>query len=248
MKVAILGSGISGLLAAWACQSSDVDYEVYSTDAAPPKPFGFTFLHSPCGIPLQPQTLIQIVVPPDVSVEEASKFYSKKVYGTNVIGSSLPYVFANPEIEIYNMSEAVKFLWNATHRKRKTFRDLDEVIRFSEGFDVTFSTIPIDRLDHDTHYFFVESFVEIRKFDAPCHNVVFYNGGVNAVAYRWGHLFGQYFEEKRERPGTPVRKVAFVKNMPEVPSNLILCGRYGAWDKSILSHNVYDMVLEKIDG
>lgn len=49
--IAILGSGVSGLFAAWACFLSDKEFVILSNTLQKPNVFGFVYLHSKCRLP-----------------------------------------------------------------------------------------------------------------------------------------------------------------------------------------------------
>lgn len=251
-NIAIIGSGISGLMVAWACEQSSVGYAVYTDKVVKPKVAGFMYLHDACGMPLQQYELTQRIVPEGVDISDAAKFYSMRIYGTEMIGNSLPSIAENPVVKIWNMTEAVDHIWEHIEGKvkRKTFRDLDHILDFSEDYDLVFSTVPLDKMDKRCGvYFYNECYVET-KLESKCtRNWVEYNGGDEHLRpHRWGCLFGHSFSESNSKPGKIMKKVAFGKNYPDVPENVILCGRYGAWDKTILVDDVYRMVREKLNG
>ena len=251
-KVAVLGCGISGLMAAWACEEMGIDYAIF--DAKPKKPsvFGFMFLHKPCGIPLKASKLRQLIVPNDISISQASYLYSKKVYDSEFVESSLSSVIKNSVLDIYDMSKAINFLWARCKDKveQKVFADIGGAVDFSKSFDLTFFTLPLNKLDSSGTYYYTDSFVLTGKVGYG-DNFVFYDlRENNPLAYRWGYLFDHIFIESRLKlsGSRKVKKVVFSENLPEVPGNFILCGRYGAWDKKVLVHNVYEKVREILNG
>ncbi len=251
MKAIIFGSGLSGLFAAWACESKGVDYVVYTDRVVKPKVKGFVYLHEKCGLPVSSSKLRQIVQPENVSCDQASDYYSQMVYASPSIPNSMKYVYDNPVVTIWNMSEAVDHIWGviSDRVKLRTMRDLDEVLSVTtKEANVGFSTIPLTDLDKEGIYYSVESYVTVTPDPTASVDFVCYNGGLkDEKAYRWGSINGQAFRESREKPGKSVRKVVFAKYMPRVPDNLHLVGRFGAWDKSQMAHVVYDKVTRVID-
>ena len=251
MKVAILGCGMSGLMAAWACHRRNVRFEIFADRSLFPKSYGFAFLHSNCDMPLKVCQLKQMIVPPEVEITEASKFYSLLVYGTEKLENSLTAAALHPDLTIWNIDEAAAFLFSqfAKQIQIKKLENLDGVIKFSESYDLIFSTIPLDVLDKQGNYSYVQSFLTVQPSN-DVRNIVFYNGGISLAdgVYRWGTLFGTYFEEGKKKTDISVKKVITAENLPSVPENVILCGRYGSWNKRVLLHDVYSLALEKLDG
>lgn len=251
MKALIFGSGLSGLFAAWACHEKGVDYVVYTDKVAKPKVKGFVYLHHHCGLPVKSTLLRQIVLPEGVDPFKASDFYSKMVYASPDIPNSLLSVYREPVVTIWNMEQAVDYIWGVIGDKVKlrTVRDLDEVLDITtREADIGFSTIPLTEIDKNGIYYFVESYVTVTPDQTSTEDVVYYNGGLtDEKAYRWGTINGQKFRESRDKPGRIVRKVVFARYMPRVPDNLRLVGRYGAWDKTQMAHVVYEKVTKALD-
>jgi len=252
MKAVIFGSGLSGLFAAWACHEKGIDYVVYTNRVEKPKVRGFMYLHHHCGLPVRSALLTQVVVPEGVDPEKASKFYSNLVYKNPETPNSLKYAYNEPIVTIWNMTQAVNHIWELIRSrvKLRTIRDLDEVISITgKEAEIGFSTIPLPKLDREGLYYFVDSYVTVALKPEAKENIVYYNGGlVGESAYRWGVINGQRFSESREKPGVTVHKVVFANYMPHVPDNVMLVGRYGAWDKSQMAHIVYEKVKKALES
>jgi hypothetical protein len=252
MKVIILGSGISGLFAAWACEQSGVNrnfIEIFSNDVKKPKAFGFQYLHDPCGIELGSHVLNEEILQKHVPIDACSSLYSLKLYGSmNVYNSVTKLSSHSATSVIWNMNEAIDFLWNRYfHRiNDMTIHDANELIELSKKYDLVFSTIPLDKLYHNLSFQYRQSYVIVLS-TSNSKNSVFYNVSPESHIYRSGTIFGEFFIESNVRltyceSSIEVKKVITKTSGINLPNNVHLIGRYGSWDKSVMAHDVYDTV------
>ncbi len=249
--IAILGSGPSGLMAAWACLISGKDFVIYSKTSDKPTVSGFSYLHESCNLPLQKYKLNQIFFGSDsVCVHDLSVAYNKKVYNKEEISSSFIKQFSYGEfVDIYNLNEAIDIIWDLVCSKIK-IRDIStkpELLNVSSCFDTCVSTIPFNIFCKECS--FVTSSYILSHADNSDLNYCMYNPFNTSKWYRKGKLFNTYFEEYANTAGN-IKKVLTVNSevFKDFPKNILFCGRYGSWDKSVLTHDVYNTILGKIIG
>ena len=168
-----------------------------------------------------------------------------KVYNNFDTYNSLTKInkYSGTEI-IWNINEAIEILWNRYNKsiEIRDFNGLSDLENISKEYDIVFNTIPLSQFDyscvHSTSYVLVFDTILIQ-------NKVFYDISPNSSIYRTGSLFGQFFIESTTPllSSIPVKKVASTEHRVKFPENVYLMGRYGAWNKSILAHDVYYEVL-----
>lgn len=253
MKVAVLGSGISGLFTCWACESRGISTDSIDIISLPYKPTarGFQYLHKPCELNLRPYLLEEDIVPNYFPKTVSSSLYSFKVYGRPDIPNSIDRSSSFPVISsVYNMNEAISILWDKyEHRiKSREIRGLNDLSRYSKEYDKVFSTIPI--YNYISHYNLESVISYISTFNVDsCENFVKYDLNVDSSIIRFGSIFSEFFIEsiKPLNIGNTFHKVDKVikcNKEVDIPNNVILLGRYGSWDKTEMAHTVYEKVLE----
>jgi hypothetical protein len=252
MSIAIFGSGISGLLAFWACEQSGFsvkDISMFSDKIDKPLALGFQYLHSSCGIGLKSYTLLEEMLHKEYPMDVSSILYSLKVYGKEDVPNSITKIAGhyNKVSQIYNMNEAIDLLWKRYSGQIIIDKvdSMGELVEKSKKFKIAFSSIPLNCLLAPDYFEYSKTFVS--TFDTnEIKNKVYYDVSLNSPIIRQGSLFGKYFIESVEAPkiGNAIlmKKVASCTLDLHIPNNLYLIGRYGAWDKSILAHNVYEDV------
>lgn len=260
MNALILGAGPSGMMAAHA--ASHRGYHVTIWDRDPDKTrrnSGVYFLHEDCFLALDAVDVQQRVLGSDgMSSAELAAAYGDKVYGSAAKVSKVSVVGANSQTVIrgYNSGQAIARLWDfyGGQVEKQNVADLHEVQWGLERYDVVISTIPFPVL---FPYVGVSSEqVWIKWGQAPPDEAfVFYNVNPHAPWYRCSAIFGVFTMEyahgykptrtKGYRVGQ-VTKVIRRHRDPIVPERLILTGRYGAWNKSFLTHTVFSHVLQEL--
>jgi hypothetical protein len=254
MKVAIYGAGVSGLIAAWACEKRGVDrVDIFSDAIRKPEAFGFNYLHRPCDLEyirygLLSQSILQREIPADV----CSNLYSLKLYGeTGVVNSVGKLAEYGARKMIWNMEDAINFLWDKYQQviSISRIRDLEDLSSRSSDYDIVFSSIPLNKLCLDGGSFeSAESFVTVFPTDSN-NNEVFFDVDIESSICRYGTIWNKFFVESTKKLFIGSRKMLKVISYDgkiDLPENVHLIGRYGEWDKKILAHNVYESVLEII--
>lgn len=243
MKVAVLGCGPAGLLAAHAAGRAGADLVIYSDKAEPSRIGGAQFLHR--AIPG-----ITYYEPDDqcdfrhLGTREA---YAKKVYGdpnADVSWGSYP----EGDNPVWNMQRAYNSLWE----QYAEFIVVEEVnsrvlLDISRQNDVVFSCIPAPALcNHGGSCLFTSQQVWIQQRDNHFKNLrcsIVYNGFADQDWYRWSSLFGTTFFEY---PSEVANSFKVSKPLwtncpgPTYADNVIRLGRYGLWEKHQLIHHAYE--------
>lgn len=162
-KVAILGAGISGLLAAWALERLNIPFLVFDKgpkEALPRIVPGCVYLHDPCNLPasaLRKATMWTQVLPPgpinQIPPETYSQLYHRKIWGTSYdyVQNSVDGLFVDHRTgvvgqfnQIFSMNAALAFLY-ARFRNKVMIKDLgadDVQLLLNAGMKVI-STIPM---------------------------------------------------------------------------------------------------------
>ena len=253
-RVAIAGSGISGLMAAWACEKSGmwIDGIIYSNSLIKPIVSGFQYLHEECELPLSHSSVLyESIVSNNYPFDICADLYSHKVYGKFGIHNSISKLEkSNSEKRIWNLQEANDFLWlkYKDNIKERNFVEFEDLQQLGLEFDLVISTIPMDVFFPQCES--VDAYVMVKRTEEKS-NKVFYDISPENSIYRYGHVFGDFFIESKDKIFENSRKVK--KVIPstyacDIPENMLITGRYGEWNKSVLANDVFDKVKEFLNG
>lgn len=257
MRVAVLGCGPTGLVAAHAIRQAGHDAHIYSKKR---KSFihGAQYLHAPIdGVPVNNPMRIKYVM------QGEPEEYLKKVYKGNWDGS-ISDDLRDQEHLAWDIRAAYGWLWmhysdmitdiefRATyfHSMYKDFLDV---------FDLVINTLPRQALCVGGHVF---KSTEIWALgDAPedgrfvpmnCElgNVI-YNGLPEPSWYRLSNIFGyKTVEWPNHSKKPPIEGVALaekpISHNCDCWPDLRHTGRFGAWDRTKLVHTSYNDVIEMI--
>lgn len=265
MRVAVLGAGPSGLLAAWAVVNAGHEPVIF--DKNPRKPDGSTagvyYLHEPCNLPLRSRA-VAIHVSGGADSEERRRSYALKVYGDTSTEVSIPSY--NSVQTAYDGMQAMDFCWDIVG-KFVNQKDIvgwgpphsASILGYAEDFQLVINTIPLNILIPEV--FWKWEIATIYRSTAPAdESYMMYQANLQIPWYRASAIFGQFTLEypgtysdlpsSAESGGKYVRVKKVVPSpdaMPEVPENVLLTGRYGAWDKNKLSHDAFYDVCDWFD-
>ena len=250
MKVAILGCGPAGLLAAHACSSWADEVEIYTKDAVPSYISGAQYLHS--SIPLltskSPFAMIKYV---RFGTKEG---YASKIYGSEDAPSSWDKF--PDEVPAWPLQEYYDLLWD---RWRKNMRELDvdefRIKDLAGEYDYVFSSVPLPSIMPGGTFTTERVWISNKPSRATDPMTIVYNGFQTESWYRRSNLFGH---ESIECPQSAkaeelaflgegwvlVRKPVACTQQQILPSNVELIGRYGRWEKGQLVDHVYKQVWE----
>lgn len=263
MKVAVLGAGPAGLLAAWAV--IDTGHEPVVLEKNPHKPDGKTagvyFLDDKCNLPIRRRE-VEILTSGGQDVVERQRSYERKVYG-DLHRETKPYHVGPTRQVGYDGMQALGLCWDIVHPfiRRQEVADWNEVMRCCEEYEVVVNTIPLDVLLPDREWRHQRAL--IYRATAPDEeSYVLYNSNPCVSWYRASAVFGVFTLEyphgvrledvkKEGSTGTYVRVKKVVDSplaMPvDLPDNLLLTGRFGAWAPRKNSHHAYYDVVKRFD-
>jgi len=255
-SVAILGSGLAGMLAAKAIQDMKVkwDFTLFSKDKKLHKPKGFVMLHDKCGIKTLDDATIKVVQ------KGRENKYKNKLNYDGMINSSWKSGLADYYVHGWDIRDANKFLHNIYRTKFSeleiTPNNINDILR---DYDYVISTIPPDNLTEDITLKYSKVYIrevkdDYKKVEQP---VVYYHGdlvpGTRVTLNLWGKSWVEYgkLAPRRFFSGDieleDFRKPVSASGTMPSADNLILAGRYGLWNKNILSHQVYYRIKGMID-
>ena len=243
MKVAILGSGFSGIFSALACIHRGVSFDIYSDNLNKPRAIGFQYLHDKCNLDLVDHELDEFII-------GEGNDYSYKIYGNNY--SSIVDVVGKKTI--YSLDEAANKVWslicsNITYFKISGYNSIKEIIN---SYDYVISSVPLyfiagDKYEHRDIFCYT-------KLVSLYFNYVIYNGISTDSITRVGCVFHNIFMESLlALPNMDgfschvLKKVITKEVKPNIADNILLIGRYGSWNKKYLIHNSYYETLRIID-
>jgi len=245
MIVAILGSGITGLLAAKALCDGGFEknsIDILTKEKQPPKPRGFTILHDNCGMELD---MTEVSIKKVGSVE---KYKQKLNYAEGVECSWNRYI-EDRRMYGYNMFQALNILHRIYRDNIHKFTIKPSNFKtIKEHYDVIILTIPPNCLYNlDNHNFKMESteiwIAQAKSEDYYADTEVVYYGDDSVVLRLSKNIFGWDFVEYcKSIDDKNVQKVTKpIKISRELPQdkNIIYTGRYGKWNKRTLAHQTY---------
>jgi len=246
-KVAIIGAGPAGLLAAYAVESQGCAATIYAPEVRE-RFLGAQVLHR--AIPgltgVFADAMVQITKWGEESV------YRDKVYGSvNLDGPTS-----------WDEYQGALAVWNMTHTNRKLldlFRD-KIVIRHVQPahipmilrtYSAIINTAPAKVFcEYPGLHVFPDVGVTIigEAHDVIAHNQIIYNGTEYDNWYRSSNLFGhgstEYPADLEVLGGSHVRKPLWTDCDCHLSPRYFRAGRYGCWQKGVLAHDGYDTGIQ----
>lgn len=236
MKVAIIGGGIVGRLAAWACMTTGHTPTIFDRIPEAVIPRGFVYLHENCDLPLKENPIWTITT----GSEEG---YALKVYGNSNQKTSFSHYDLYPHTLGYEPAECLNILNGLQHGMVKdvNFENIDEILKLREsGYDKIIFTLPLPQFCKG-NYPSIKGSVGVYKLNEgeTLNNFCVYSGDLLIPWNRSGSMFGYAF---REFPTVVAGHRVVIKvqpgDSPPVYENVLFTGRYGSWSKQ-LSHESY---------
>lgn len=247
-KVAVLGCGPAGLLAAHAVQIAGLSPDIFSVYK--PSPIGGAqFLHRaiPGITDEEPDGKVYFV---HVGTEMG---YAQKVYGHPEAPTSWD-AYRDGEHDVWNMRRAYARLWAGYEDKIiDGALDADKVEAISRSYPLTLSTVPLKAICGQRHEFTGQDVWITEEDRFTDENMIVYNGLSEAPWYRASRIFGvsgvEYPSEMAAVslwPKSPVRITKPLKNNCTCHPEVTMLGRYGKWQKGELIHHAYEGALKAI--
>lgn len=260
MRVAVLGCGPAGLMAAHAVAESGNEPVVFSKKRKS-EMFGSQYLHKP--IPGVTDRDAHVTV--DYMLRGTPEAYRRKVYGRNWDGTVSPEDLTEMH-EAWDIRTTYDKLWEMYS---DLVEDVDvdpagvKFIKDRTDIDLVINTIPLASLCWQGHSFRAQEVVAAG--DAPSRGIdvgtvyhcppdtVICNGDEMPTWYRISRIFDHTTVEWPQGTKPPIGSASKVLKptahncdcWPEV----FKLGRYGSWTKGVLSHTAFDRTMERmIDG
>lgn len=251
MKVAVLGCGPTGLIAAHAAAINGEEVHIFSK-ARKSEMFGAQYLHMP--IPGATPTDAKHI---DYILYGDPDAYRRKVYGDDYNGTVSPEEYTG-ESEAWDIRATYDELWRMyaqyIHDVIIDPLALDEIM---PDFDLVISSVPAPVLCrfHGMHAFHYKEIWALGDapergqsvpYDCP-DNTVICNGNDSPSWYRMSKLFGyKTVEWSNVKPPFPVaaaRKPLY--NNCDCFPEVMRVGRFGKWTKGVLTHHAYQEVMDR---
>lgn len=259
--VVILGAGPSGMMAAHAASQCGYEVKIYDKDPNfQSKTSGLFYLHDSCSLLIDCKTISQTILGAyRLTDEEIIRQYGEKVYGKNIEGLSILDAKQHGVILAYNAQQAIERLWDlyghlVSKYDVKSLLQVEKDLAPECGMKII-STIPVNFLfpNIDCQY----ETAWCRMAEAPKDDAfIFYSISPNHLWYRASAMFGIFVQEfpssapivlrsDESREGYTIFGIQKVIGKVKLPKSkkVLFAGRYGAWDKTQLVHNVYERVI-----
>lgn len=253
MKVAILGCGPAGLVAAQAALSTNKAYVEIFSKKVPSQLYGSQYLHAP--IPG-----IFSGYPVDVSYQlrgGTHREYQEKVYGDNPHVKSVSTEDLEQDHQAWDIREMYRNLWERWEPFiTDTTINPDTVKPIIAGYDLVVSTLHRFSLCTEGHTFDGEEIWAAGStpdrelpYRTPANSIIC-DASSDIAWYRLSNVFGYTTVEWPIGRKPPIPGLAKVVKpvwhncdcLPEV----LHVGRYGEWRKGALVHEVYPQVVDAV--
>lgn len=254
-SVAILGCGPSGLMVAHAAEMLGWDFQVYSKKRKSHL-FGSQYLHKP--IPGMTECHAAIV---EYHLEGTPEEYRRKVYGDSWDGTVSPEDLEHDHYA-WDIRQTYDKMWEVYEDQIYELHaeNVRSDMHSFPGRDLVISTVP-RKLWAQPGDQFLSSKVwaygdapelgQLAPF-RPKDFTVICDGTKDVGWYRASNVFGYCTIEWPENNRPPLRGAQLVEkplsHNSTAASDFIHLGRYGAWEKGVLTTDVFDKALETLAG
>lgn len=258
--VAILGTGMAGLLAGKAVLELGMQPVLYDRDYSKKPLKGLHYMHDNCGMELPVLYINNYIVAddsrPDLTVGER---YCLKVFGEiNETAKNNSIMTLPPSEEVYCMHTAYNQLYDMMYQHfhyEPVDLTTETVWDLTDEFDAVVSTIPLNIVfPHmackSEQVYCSQNFPQSLVNSELSQNCVVYNINENESWYRASRVAGtswtEFVGKPEEVPCFPINKLITEGVDVEYvfqETGIILGGRYGTWNRKELAHDVYYRVL-----
>lgn len=259
--VAIIGVGPAGLLAAWGCYMRNQPYRLFGIGAGD-RAFksemgGSQFLHK--SVPglcdeNAPDAMIKL------KVIGSWRQYRLKVYGQdNVPFASIARAQDKQEMPAWSLENIYEFLWEAIADDGMNVVvgnvGPEQILNMVESnqFEAIVSTIPKPAVCLEAHAFNSQPVRITQSTIIPesVDNMIIYDATWNTPWYRTSKVFGAVSTEYGFNCQDVVMEEPHLTRSKPMGSNcncwegtVNFAGRYGAWDKALLSHDAFELTYD----
>ena len=265
MRVAVLGAGPAGLMSCAALHDTRVidDLVIFADRNRPSRMYGAQYLHAP--IPHYTPTVLDQAVP-NVAyrLQGTSDDYRRKVYGPMWDGTVSPEDLEESH-PAWDLRETYHRLWDDFGSEvEEMLMDPAGMSFLTSGntrygkFDLIISSIPKPAVCPKGHQF--KSAQIWAAGEAPELGItlpykcpeftVICNGDDEPSWYRMSNIYGRTTVEWPEWIRPPLPHVASVikplENNCDCWPDVLHVGRYGKWEKGVLTHNAYEDVVNRV--
>lgn len=243
MKVAILGCGPAGLMAAHAVHGLGHEPVIFSKKSQSAIG-GAQYLHKP--LPAVTSNT------PDGKVNFVKygheKGYAKKVYGDPYVPTSW-HDYDEGYHDIWNLRKAYERLWKKYDKNIHDIKlDADTVKDIQQEYGTVLSTVPLVAIcGNPTHTFDCQDvWIIYGKAVEGGEDRIIYDGTGDFPWYRWSYIFGwKGIEYSQMVPGgMHLRKP--LRNTCNCHRDVLRLGRYGCWTKGVLTHHAYEGAIDAL--
>lgn len=250
-SVAIFGCGPSGMMAAHAAAMLGWDFKIFSKKRKSFL-FGSQYLHKP--IPAMTDCQATII---EYHLEGTPEQYRTKVYGDGWDGTVSPEDLDHDHYA-WDIRQTYRSMWRA-YESQVEDCSVDSTWlsdrKWQNGFDMVISTVP-RKIWASPQDQFLSSKVwaygdapEIGQMAPfrPRSSTVICDGTKDVGWYRASNIFGYCTIEWPETTKPPLSGVSLVEkplsHNSSSASDFVHLGRYGAWQKGVLTTDVFDQAL-----
>jgi len=258
MRVAILGCGPAGMIAAHAARGLGHDVTIFSLNPRPSQMYGCQYLHSP----IPNATDLTKVAWVDYMLSGPIDGYRRKVYGDRAEVDLSPQTLSRHH-PAWDIRTTYARLWERYAKWIEPVAvDAYNLPRVTAGFPVIVSTIPRPNLCHQVGVHKFRSTTIFARGEAPDQGIyledincprdmVICNGNENPSWYRASNVFGhktaEWSYDSLMVGGIAVKK-PIDNDCDCSPDHVIHVGRYGAWKKGILASDAYSSTYAALRG
>lgn len=261
-EVIILGAGISGMLAAWACEQRGRSFTIVDRgplEILPRLVRGCVYLHEPCGLNevIRSQILHTSVLPyPGAESAWWSRIYHHKIWGERAYEPNSIDKYVG-EAVIWSMNDALAYLYSC-YRDYVDIREVDwiQVRAWLDLGRKVISTIPLGALFPSIPR--IGQSLWIWQAAMPGEQGSFayttYNVDPDVAWYRmstmFGHLSVEFCQEPEGLSAARFKKIVSVdmRDLDRLHPHLLFTGRWARWQRGFLSHMAYEAVCQKFDS
>jgi NAD(P)-binding Rossmann-like domain len=246
-KIAIIGAGPAGLLAAYAVQSQGCEVSIYAPEIRDGF-LGAQVLHR--AIPGLTGVFADAIV--HIAKWGKEPVYRRKVYGSVSLDGPTSWDEYQGTLAVWNMHTVYsKLLDILTDRITIRLVKPAHIPMLARAHDAIINTAPAKTFCEfpGLHVFpDVRVNILVGAADGVAPNQIVYNGTDHDEWYRSSRLFGfgstEYGDELMEVGGTPVRKPLWTDCTCHLGPRYYRAGRYGRWQKGVLVHDGYETGME----